>query len=187
MTVAAVVLAAGSASRYGSPKPLETIAGETFVARALRIAAEAGFRPLLAVVHDALVARAAESAGGEPVFNVRWESGLASSISAGIDRAAAAPDVEGALILACDQVAVTADDLRRLRSAFDPRAFAAAADYGSGPFGVPAIFAREAFPALRALSGDAGAKRLLAGNRERVRFVPMPSAAVDVDRPEDFG
>ncbi|HET7452717.1 MAG TPA: nucleotidyltransferase family protein [Thermoanaerobaculia bacterium] len=185
MGIAAIVLAAGSASRYGSPKPLEWIAGETFVGRAVRISEEAGFQPVLAVVHDDAVARAARGGGSEAVFNDRWETGLAASIAAGIDRAASDPGVEAALILGCDQVVVTADDLRRLRSAFDPEAFASAADYGNGAFGVPAIFGREAFPALSALEGDAGAKSLLEQHRERVCFVSMPSAALDVDRPED--
>jgi len=185
MHVAAIVLAAGGSTRFGSPKPLERIAGEPFVARAVRIAGEAGCFPLLAVVHDAAVARAAEDAGGAVVSNPRWETGLASSIAAGVASAEADPEVEAALILACDQVAVTARDLRNLRSAFDPSLLAAAAGYGDGAFGIPAIFVREAFPALRALQGDAGAKSLLVAHRDRVRFVEMPNAAFDVDRPED--
>ena len=185
-TTAAVVLAAGGSSRFGSPKPLERIAGEPFVARAVRIAAEAGCRPVVAVVHDAAVALEAERAGSEVVFNEGWKDGISSSIAAGIARAAEDPAVEAALILACDQVAVTARDLRNLRSAFDPSVFAAAAGYGDGAFGIPAIFVREAFPALRALQGDAGAKSLLAAHRDRVRFVEMPNAALDVDRPEDL-
>jgi CTP:molybdopterin cytidylyltransferase MocA len=141
---------------------------------------------LFAVVHEDGVASAARGGGGEAVFNPRWEMGLASSIAAGIGRAGSDPDVDGALILACDQVVVNAEDLRRLRNAFEPGSLAVAADYGNGAFGVPAIFAREAFAALRALEGDAGAKSFLEEHRGRVRFVPMPSAALDVDRPEDI-
>ncbi len=186
MHVAAIILAAGGSTRFGSPKPLERIGGEPFVARAARIAGEVGCFPLFAVVHDAAVARAAEGAGCAVVSNPRWETGLASSIAAGIASAEADPEVEAVLILACDQVAVTAQDLRNLRSAFDPSVLASAAGYGDGAFGVPAIFAREAFPALRALQGDGGAKSLLAAHPDRVRFVEMPNAALDVDRPEDL-
>ena len=183
---AAIILAAGGSTRFGSPKPLVRIAGETLVARAVRIAAEAGCLSVLAVVHDAAVARAAENAGGEAVDNPRWEAGIASSIAAGIARAEANPEIDAVMILACDQAVVTADDLRRLRRAFDPEAFAAAADYLNGASGIPAVFGRAAFPALSALEGDAGAKVLLEQHRKRVRFVPMPGAALDVDRPEDL-
>lgn len=183
---AAVVLAAGGSTRLGSPKPLLRAADETFVARAVRIAREAGCRPVFAVVHDGPVAREAERAGAEPVFNEGWREGISSSIAAGIARAADDPAVEAALLLACDQVKITAKDLGEVLRAFGPGAFASAADYGDGVFGIPAVFGRAAFPRLLALTGDAGAKRLLSEHLAEVHLVPMPDAAFDVDRPEDL-
>jgi CTP:molybdopterin cytidylyltransferase MocA len=44
---------------------------------------------------------------------------------------------------------------------------------------------RPYFPALKRLDGDAGAKRILESERGSVRLVAMPSAAIDVDSPDD--
>ncbi|HKB70303.1 MAG TPA: NTP transferase domain-containing protein [Thermoanaerobaculia bacterium] len=186
MHVAAVVLAAGASSRMGSAKPLLKAGEETLVARAVRIAAEAGCRPVLAVVHDSAVAIEAEREGARAVFNERWTEGMSTSIAAGIARAAADPNVEAALILACDQVRIAVLDLAGLLRAFELGAFAAAADYGNGAYGIPAVFARSAFPMLEDLVGDAGAKRLLTEHAAEVRLVAMPRAAFDVDRAGDL-
>jgi molybdenum cofactor cytidylyltransferase len=43
------------------------------------------------------------------------------------------------------------------------------------------------FAELAALQGDRGARTVLARYSERVVAVPMPSAALDVDTPDDLG
>jgi molybdenum cofactor cytidylyltransferase len=52
--------------------------------------------------------------------------------------------------------------------------------------GVPAIFPRSVFSDLVALRGDVGARVLLQRNPDRVVRVPMASAAIDLDTPEDL-
>jgi CTP:molybdopterin cytidylyltransferase MocA len=52
--------------------------------------------------------------------------------------------------------------------------------------GVPAIFPRSMFQRLAQLRGDQGARALLRRNADRTVRVTMPSAAVDVDTPEDL-
>ena len=90
------------------------------------------------------------------------------------------------MLLLADQAAVTADDLRRLAGSWrkQPQQIAAAL-YG-GACGAPAIFPRSSFRALAELRGDTGARTLLLRNPDRVVRVPMPSAAIDVDTPEDL-
>jgi molybdenum cofactor cytidylyltransferase len=56
----------------------------------------------------------------------------------------------------------------------------------AGTCGAPAIFPRSAFRELGELRGDAGARMLLRRNADRMVRVPMPSAALDVDTPEDL-
>jgi CTP:molybdopterin cytidylyltransferase MocA len=85
-----------------------------------------------------------------------------------------------------DQAAVTAEDLKRLVSAWRRQPeYIAAACYGATT-GVPAIFPRSTFSDLRALRGDVGARVLLQRNPDRLVRVPMPSAAIDIDTPEDL-
>jgi molybdenum cofactor cytidylyltransferase len=56
----------------------------------------------------------------------------------------------------------------------------------AGIAGVPAVFPRWAFPGLSALRGDQGARALLHRYVDRVRRIPMPNAAFDIDSPEDL-
>lgn len=118
------------------------------------------------------------------VINRDWREGLASSIRAGVARLPAA--CSGAMLLLADQAAVTAEDLRRLAGAWRRQTtYVAAAVYGS-TVGVPTIFPRATFPDLLQLRGDQGARALIQRNPDRVVRVPMESAGVDIDTPEDL-
>jgi molybdenum cofactor cytidylyltransferase len=85
-----------------------------------------------------------------------------------------------------DQAAITAEDLKRLVSAWRRQPdYIVAARYGMTT-GVPAVFPRSMFSDLAALRGDSGARALLQRNPDRVVRVPMASAAIDIDTPEDL-
>ena len=90
------------------------------------------------------------------------------------------------MLLLADQPLVSADDLRRLAGTWRKQPQYIAAALYSGTTGVPAIFPRSLFQALLQLRGDAGARALLRRNTDRVVRVPMPSAAIDIDTPEDL-
>jgi molybdenum cofactor cytidylyltransferase len=181
-----IVLAAGAATRFGSPKQLARLNGRPLlhlaVARAVEIAGQS--------VTVVLGANAAELApllrhtGASMVINRDWTEGMGSSVRAGVAGIPAAAD--GALLMLADQPAVTADDLRRLVNTWRAQPNHIVAAQYAGTAGVPAIFAREDFAALGALRGDAGARALLRRAGERLVRVPLPSAAIDIDTPEDL-
>jgi molybdenum cofactor cytidylyltransferase len=182
----AVVLAAGASTRFGSAKQLVRVAGRPLLHTAVTRASEVTGNALIVV----LGAGAAELAPllrhspGALVVNQEWREGLASSIRAGVARLPAA--CTGVLLLLADQAAVTADDLRRLAGSWRKQPQYIAAALYSGTSGVPAIFPRSTFRELAELRGDVGARALLRRNADRLVRVPMPSAAVDVDTPEDL-
>jgi CTP:molybdopterin cytidylyltransferase MocA len=93
---------------------------------------------------------------------------------------------QGVMVLLADQPSITSEDLKALVSVWQvhPRSMAAA-EY-EDVVGAPAIFPRRSFRGLASLRGDTGAQHLLLGEAERLLRVPMPNAAVDVDRPEDL-
>ena len=182
----AIVLAAGASTRFGSPKQLVRLQGRPLlhlaVARAVEVAGQAVTVVLGA--HATQLAPLLRHTPASVVVNRDWSEGLGSSIRAGIGRVG--PGCEGALVLLADQAAVTAEDLRRLLAVWRRQPHhIVAAQYG-GVTGVPAIFPREDFSALAGLHGDQGARALLRRRGERVVRVPIPSAAIDIDTPEDL-
>jgi CTP:molybdopterin cytidylyltransferase MocA len=159
----------------GEPKQLVTLGGETLLERAVRVAREAGCLPVVVVVGSEYVQVLGSNVLGDavPVINEEWEEGMASSIRLGVRALGfAAKDVEGVLLMTCDQPAVTVEHLRRLMM----RAEVKASRY-AGRNGVPAFFPAKYFEKLTELKGDTGARELLA----EARYEELENGELDVD------
>ncbi|MDB6091212.1 MAG: 4-diphosphocytidyl-2C-methyl-D-erythritol synthase [Gammaproteobacteria bacterium] len=182
----AIVLAAGASTRFGSAKQLVRIAGRPLLHNTVSRAVEVAGSAVIVV----LGARAAELAPllthspASVVINRDWREGIASSIRAGVARVPAT--CNAVMLVLADQAAVTAEDLKRLLGAWRRQPDYVAAAFYSGGMGVPAIFPRSRFRDLSELRGDVGARALLHRNPDRVMRVPMESATLDIDTPEDL-
>jgi molybdenum cofactor cytidylyltransferase len=118
------------------------------------------------------------------IVNRHWEEGMGSSLRFGV--ASLPPACEAVMVLLGDQVAITADDLKRLVSAWKGEESMIAASVYDQRVGVPAIFPRVSFSELAELRGDQGARMVLDRNNYRLVRVPMANAAIDLDTPEDL-
>lgn len=181
-----LVLAAGASVRLGQPKQLVRVGGRpalhSVVSQATAIAGHAV--TVVIGAHAAELTHLLQHSGVSLIVNRNWEEGMASSIRFGI--ASLPPACDAVLIQLGDQVAVTADDLRRLVSAWRGEDSVIAAAMYRGTVGVPAIFPRWCFSELSQLRGDVGAKSILDRYRDRVARVAMPNAALDLDTAEDL-
>jgi len=190
MPVAAIVLAAGASSRLGQPKQLLMLGGETLVARAIRLAGEAGASPVIAVLgaHQERIGAAINPGSAIPVVNSDWPQGIATSIHAGLRALEkCAPQASGTLILGCDQPRLTTEHLRALLEAFSAQGSSVIAASGyAGVGGVPAVFPRAVFADLLALRGDHGARALLTQSPCPPTLLPFPGGEVDIDLPTDL-
>ena len=173
----------------GSPKQLLRLAGESLVRRAATTALASRAARVFVVVGAGAeaVAREIEDLPVEPVENVHWAEGIGSSIRAGVSAAMVVqPPLDAVLITLADQPAVTSALLDELIAASEAAPAGLVACEYAETLGVPALFARRHFDALRRLSGDRGGKALLAAHGEavvRIRFAP---AAIDLDTPADY-
>ncbi len=182
----ALVLAAGASRRFGSLKQLVRIDGRPMLHAVLSRAVEVAGHAVTVVLgaHAAELAPLLSHSPASVAINRDWELGLSSSLRTGMARVPGAADA--VLILLADQPSVTAEDLRRLVGAWRRQPdFIAAAQYGATS-GAPAIFPRWCFRELGELRGDRGAGSPLQRHADRVARVPMASAALDVDTPEDL-
>ncbi len=181
-----VLLAAGGSRRFGRPKLLERLRGETLIHRAARVALSCRAAGCT-IVLGAHASRLAPKVAGLPlavIVNRGWRTGLAGSLRAGI--ASIPPTAPAALVLLADQVAIGPADLELLIAAWRtaPRSIVAARS--GAALGPPAILPRGVFRDVRPLRGDTGAKSLLADPSRRVIEIAIEAAAIDVDQPEDL-
>jgi molybdenum cofactor cytidylyltransferase len=168
--IAAILLAAGASSRFNTggggeaSKLVAALAGKPLVRHAAEAALASTARPIVVVTGHARQAVEAALDGLALRFahNAHYRDGLASSLKTGI--AALPEDADGALVLLGDMPAVTSALIDRLIAAFgeQPSALAAAPNV-AGRRGNPALLSRLLFPAVAALEGDEGARKLLAG------------------------
>jgi molybdenum cofactor cytidylyltransferase len=185
--IAALVLAAGRATRMGEPKVLLSLGGATILSHVLRAAKSSRCDAVLVVAgSDAeAVSREAVSLGARAVLNPRYVEGMATSLAAGV--AALPPECEAAVVLLGDQPRVTAAAIDRLieahRTSGKPMVLSR---YGEVT-GAPALIARSLFAEVQALRGDMGARGLAARHPGQVADVPLDAEeAWDVDTPDDL-
>jgi len=185
--IAALVLAAGGSTRMAPwHKLLLEFDGEPLIRRVVRTASELPLAALNVVTghkHDALAA-ALQGLPVRLVFNAEHPGGLASSLSAGLR--SLPQDIEGAFVLLADMPLVTSAHLGLLIEAFERSAdIAACVPVYRGQRGNPVLWSVSCFPALCALRGDRGGRRLFPGLGASLHEVEMPDAGVllDVDDP----
>src|SRR5262249_9666038 len=155
-SVGAVVLAAGGSRRMGTPKQLLRLGDETLVRRAVKTALASRAAKVFVVVgadHETVTAEGRDLTV-TPVDNPRWPEGIGTSIRAGITAVAAAePRIDAALITLVDQPEVNAALLDQMIAAAETAPGGLVACEYAGTVGVPALFARRYFDALRELRG----------------------------------
>jgi CTP:molybdopterin cytidylyltransferase MocA len=161
--VAALVLAAGGGRRYGMPKALVEWEGSLLVERAVRTAT-AVCDPVLVVLGARAVDvwRSADLGGATVLANKDWETGMASSLRAGLDGLRGWPGrVDAALVLLVDMPGMTPAALERMAEHAAPDALAVPTY--DGVRGHPVLLGREHWAGVAATAtGDEGARRYLA-------------------------
>ena len=184
---AAVVLAAGTASRFGSPKLLARLGGRPVLQRVLDTLADSHLGEVIVVLGDA--AEAVEEGiawhGERRVRNPRPTDGLGSSLRLGL--AAVSPTMASALIVLGDQPLLRPDVVDALLAA-GPRqaAIAIVPAYADGGGANPVLLLRQGFGLVDPLQGDQGLGAELARHSGSVLRVPVPGANPDVDTPGDL-
>jgi molybdenum cofactor cytidylyltransferase len=185
VNVAAVILAAGSSSRLGTPKQLLQFEGTSLLRRAALAASGSRAAEVIVLLGSDASAMMKELKGlrVRTVKNSLWREGIGSSIRRAVS--ALGSGCDGVLILLCDQPRLTSAHLDSLLDAFALRPDRPAASKYGGVAGVPALFPRAMFGELLSLTGDSGAKRVLAACGDNLSLLPWPDGAYDVDTATD--
>ncbi|MCW3090318.1 MAG: nucleotidyltransferase family protein [Ferruginibacter sp.] len=119
--------------------------------------------------------------------NEHWEEGIASSIRIGLlTLLEVFPGVQAAIIMVCDQPFVTVNLLKELVMKHVQNGKPIIASKYGGTLGTPALFSKAMFATLLELTGDAGAKKIIIENPDRVDVVEFPLGQIDIDTEKDY-
>jgi molybdenum cofactor cytidylyltransferase len=188
LSFGAIILAAGGSTRMGRPKQLLPIEGTPLLLRAVQAVLSSHAQPIVVVLGHAAekITPLLALLPIEVVENPRWNDGLGTSITAGLEALdRLSREIDGVLLALGDQPQLSPSGINALASVFTRRDSIAAAKY-AGIIGAPAIFGRSYFADLRALAPGEGAQRVIRANAGRVTSVELPEFAVDLDTPTDY-
>lgn len=185
--IAAVLLAAGTSSRFGEEdKLMAELRGKPLAAHTLETVASMAFAELIAVVRPIEVApvlhRKLDRRGYTIIVNDRPEEGISGSIVRAVEHVMPMNRIRGILICLADMPDVPQTHYNRIcLAAEDIRSVVASTDgFSSSP---PAFIGRKHFPELLALKGDQGARALLSHG---LQIETTGKVLHDIDTPQDL-
>jgi molybdenum cofactor cytidylyltransferase len=187
LNVVAILLAAGSATRFGSDKLLHALPHEVPIAiqAARHLKAVFSERVLAVVRPDATrLKEFLEKENCQVVVCGNAAEGMGASLACAVR---AAPDAEGFLVALADMPFIRSSTIAAVRDALAAGAPLVAPYFRARrghPVGIAATFRRE----LESLEGDEGARKIIAANEASLRKIPVgdPGVLRDIDRPADL-
>jgi len=183
--VAGLLLAAGAGRRYGGPKALAEINGKLLVESALGTLRGAGCAPLVVVLGaqaEGVRARA-DLAGATVVVNPDWETGMGSSLRAGL-AALTETGADAVVVLLVDTPGITSSAVCRIATGTTPDSLASATYHGQP--GHPVLLGRAHWAGVvESAVGDVGARRYLAAHQVRLVACEDIADGTDLDTPSE--
>jgi molybdenum cofactor cytidylyltransferase len=193
MRIVGLLLAAGRGARFGGAKLLAPIpaasygvAGGTPVGVAACMHLVAALNDVIAVVRpgDSLLRYALEGTGARIVECARADEGMGASLACAV---AVAADADGWLVALADMPWIAPVSIVAVADALRGGAELAAPEF-RGERGHPVGFARKYGGLLSALTGDEGARSLVASRQWALQRVDVddPGVVRDIDHPDDL-
>jgi len=181
-----VILAAGGSSRFGALKQLLEFNGKSFLKRTVETALELQDKEVL-VVHGPKATKCQREISPYEVVNVvnnNWETGMSSSLKLAVN--SVAKKSEAILVLLCDQPLINTKHLHEIIKIWRENPDKIVASNYADTVGVPAIIPKKYFDAIKKLTGDVGAKKLIDSFSENLLTIHLPEAEFDIDTKKDF-
>jgi xanthine dehydrogenase accessory factor len=185
--IAAVVLAAGSSSRMGEPKPLVRLGERSLLAHVLGGVRGSRVVDTVVVLGDSAdrVRRELGFEGARVVENSEYRLGMSSSLKAGL--AALDPQAEAFFVVLGDEPFVRSDTYDALIVAREATGARIVLPTYHGIRGNPVLLDRSLAAEADALTGDRGCRELHQRHPGDTVEVPVedPGVLIDLDTPEE--
>jgi len=189
MTSTALVLAAGSSRRMGTPKQLLAVKGKPLLELVVEQVCDSGVDDVLVVLGAAFdeIQRRVDLGRSRVLVNPDHAAGMASSLKAGL--ASLDAGVERVVVILGDQPDVDAQLLNRLLDLQESSGLPAAALDFNGLLHPPVVLTRELWGDLMSLEGDVGCRAVIRARPDLVAKLHVETDLthpIDIDTPEDY-
>ena len=187
-SVAGIVLAAGAGRRFGGPKALVRIGGQTLLERAVGVLRDGGCAPVIAVLGCPLNGALPELDDVQVSWNADWAEGIGASLRHGLEKATAHSEIAAAVVVLVDQPNLSPAAVRRVIDAHTRGALLAVANYG-GRRGHPVLLDRTIWSRVSQLAvGEQGARAFIRAHPDIATDVACDDAGApdDIDEPSDL-
>ena len=166
--IGCLIMAAGTASRFGENKLTASFAGKSLFSLALAAIPADTFARVTVVSQYPALLQEAEQAGFHAIRNDRPDDGISRTIRLGTEAMA---DCAGILYMVADQPLLQAGTVRRIVDAWQehPNCITAAAH--NGKRGNPCLFPARFFPELCALEADRGGSSVIRRHEDALLLV----------------
>ncbi len=189
MNIAAIILAAGAASRMGKAKMLLPLNQTNILEHIVSAIEGADVEPIYIVTgfYHQEIATALYKSNVKLVLNSNWALGMSSSIQVGLHKLLIdLPNIDAVLITVSDQPFLSANIIEQLIEQYQlTNKPIVAAEY-NGIKGTPVLFNKAYFTQLMNLSGDRGAGAILQANLHEVATIPFKLGELDIDTLADY-
>lgn len=178
-TLGCVLLAAGSARRYGENKLLAALDGRSLILRAMEaVPAELMERVVVVTAYPEIMRLAAEFHFAA-LFNDDPALGASHTIALGLTQLR---DLDGVMFLVCDQPLLRRESVAALAGLWRRSPDKIAALGHGGVRGNPCVFPAPLYPELLELTGDHGGSAVIRQHPELLTLLEVPERELcDVD------
>jgi molybdenum cofactor cytidylyltransferase len=186
--IGCVILAAGAASRFGSPKQLAMYKHQTFIETVIKTSQQNNFDEILVVLgayFDEIYPIVSQY-NIQIINNSKWEEGQASSLKVGVN-SIIKKKLDGILFLLVDQPQISNVMIRNTLSTFAYNKSDIIVHSYKDQYRHPILFSQSTFHDLLSIVGDQGGRQLFKKYSPYKITLEESQMALDVDTIEDLG
>ena len=174
-----VVMAAGSAKRFGANKLTAQLRGRQLILRSLESVPPEAFEQVVVVTQYPEIMRIVKEFHFASILNDQPEEGLSRTIHLGLT---ALRDCDGVLFQVSDQPLLRRESVLALTEQWRSQPEGIAALGHGGVRGNPCVFPSALFPELMALTGDRGGSTVIHRHEDLLTLMEVPAEELyDVD------
>ncbi len=191
MSIALILLAAGSSSRMGQSKQILQINGNCLLLNSVNVALGANLHSNNIVVvlgsnaeaHRTLIQHLPVTI----IVNPDWKKGIGNSLKKGtLHLLQSTLPLQAIIIMVCDQPHLTSEHLKKLIDKFHETKNQIVASQYKNTLGVPALFDQSIFQELLKCGDEQGAKKIIRQHKNLLQTVDFPGGDIDLDTLEDY-